>query len=264
MKILESFRFTRRVAAFCINTIICWFCLELMSLICFWRPRIELINAWVPRWAGINLWIFGIKVQRHGPYVDEHKLYPSRGAKGVGRIFVANHRSALDIPIIFTSAEAHCISRHDVAAWPLIGWGARRVGTLFVDRTKRKSGAGVLKEVEQALANAEGVAMFPEGTVNASDEVLEFRNGAFNAARRAGAEIVPIGVAYGDDAAYYTDKYFMTHIKRISVLKRLEVAVEFGDPIKMSDTNTMEVKDQAHDIVQKLVTRARARLENPE
>ena len=123
MKILETFRFSRRVAAFCFNTVICWFLLEVTSLLRFWRPRIEHINFWVPVWAKINLWIFGIEVQRHGPYLDEGKLYPSLGAEGVGRIFVANHSSALDIPVIFTSAEAHCISRHDVAAWPLIGWG---------------------------------------------------------------------------------------------------------------------------------------------
>ena len=119
-------------------------------------------------------------------------------------------------------------------------------------------------EVEQALVNGEGVAMFPEGTVNVGDGVLEFRNGAFNAARRAGAEIVPMGMAYGDDAAYYTDYYFMTHIKRIAVLKKMRVAVEFGEPMQLGDTPTMEFKDRAHDVVQELVIRARNRLESSE
>lgn len=262
MNFLEAFRFCRRVTAFVLNTIICWFLMEMCTLLRFWKPRIEHINFWLPFWARLNLWIFGIQVQRHGPYVDEGKVYPSLGTGGVGRIFVANHSSALDIPIIFTTAEAHCISRHDVAGWPLIGWGARRVGTLFVDRTSRKSGAGVLKEVEQALGKGEGVAMFPEGTVNSGDEVIPFRNGAFNSAKRAGSQIVPLGIAYGDDAAYYGDAYFVTHVKQIAVLSKLRVAVEIGEPLEMGDTPTVEFKDQAHDIVQDLVNRARARLES--
>ena len=260
MSVLETFRFCRRVAAFGINTVLCWSLLELMTLVCFWQPRIKQINRWVPRWARINLWIFGVEVLKQGPYLDQQQVYPSQGENGNGRIFVANHRSGLDIPIMFTIAEAHCISRHDVAHWPLIGWGARRIGTLFVNRQSNRSGAGVLKEVDQALSKAEGVAMFPEGTVHVGDEVHNFRNGAFNAARRAEAEIVPVGMAYGSDEAYYTDAYFMTHIKRISVLDNLRVSVAVGHPLQRGESSSMEVRDKAREQVQELVNRARAAL----
>ena len=261
MNFMESFRFCRRVAAFCINTIVCWCCLELTVLLLFWRPRIERINFWVPLWARINLWIFGVEVLKQGPHLDEGRVYPSHGNGGVGRIFVANHSSGLDIPIMFTIAEAHCISRHDVAHWPLIGWGARRVGTLFVNRESSRSGAGVLKEVEQALARGEGVAMFPEGTVHVGDKVHNFRNGAFNSARRAKAEIVPVGIVYGSDDAYYTDDFFITHVKRIAVLNKLRVSVAVGLPLDNGEASSMEVRDQARELVQDLVNRARAAIE---
>jgi len=261
MEIIKSLRFGARVAAFGANTVACWIGMELAGLVRFRRPRIDLINKWLPFWARINLWIFGVKVEVHGPYADEGRLYPARGANGIGRVFVANHSSGLDIPIIFTVAEAHCISRHDVAHWPLIGPGARRVGTLFVDRSSRRSGASVLKEVDAALERGEGVAMFPEGTAFPGDEVHEFRNGAFNAARRAGAEVVPLGIAYGDDAAYYHDASFMTHIKRVAMLKNLRVAVEIGAPLKSDECSNLEMKDIAREQVRELVQRARSRLE---
>ena len=70
-----------------------------------------------------------------------------------------NHRSGLDIPILLTIAEAHVISRHDLANWPLLGRTSKRVGTLFVDRESRRSGASVLREVARVLAAGEGVAM---------------------------------------------------------------------------------------------------------
>lgn len=257
---MARLRFVLRVLAFVANTVTCWMAMELAGLVRFRRPRIDLINAWLPFWAKINLWIFGVKIQIHGPYADEGKLYPRKGANGVGRVFVANHSSGMDIPIMFTVAEAHCISRHDVANWPLIGQGARRVGTLFVDRSSRRSGASVLKEVDDALERGEGVAMFPEGTTTPGDEVREFKIGAFNAAHRAGAEVVPIGIAFGDDVAYYHETSFMEHIKRVASLKRLRVAVEVGEPLRTEDYTNLEMKDVAHDKVQELVNRARGRL----
>jgi 1-acyl-sn-glycerol-3-phosphate acyltransferase len=261
MTIIENLRFAARVVAFAVNTLVCWGSMEVMALVLFRGKRINRINTWVPRWARTNLWIFGVQVEVHSPHTSEAGLYPSLGSNGVGRIFVANHSSGLDIPIILTVAEAHCISRHDVANWPLIGRVARRVGTLFVDRESRRSGASVLQEVDQALACGEGVAMFPEGTSYDGDEVHEFRNGAFNAARRAGSEIVPLGIAYGDDAAYFHNSEFMTHIKRFAVLKKMRVAVEVGEPLAMAEGSTLETKDLARERVQELVGRARARLD---
>ena len=136
---------------------------------------------------------------------------------------------------------------------------ARRIGTLFVDRQSRRSGASVLKAVDRALELGEGVAMFPEGTAHIGDQVHEFRTGAFNAARRAGAEIVPIGLAYGDEAAYYRKEPFMTHIKRVTGIRRLRVAVEIGNPLTLEKHSAVEVKDLARESVQQLVDRARQR-----
>ncbi len=225
------------------------------------QHRSRAINSWVPRWARINLWIFRIEVLPHGALYDNGKLIPGRDSSGRGRIFIANHRSGLDIPLLLSLIEAHCISRHDLANWPIIGRGARRIGTLFVDRASRRSGAAVLKEVAHAVENGEGVAMFPEGTSFAGDEVRKFHTGAFNAARRANAQLVPIGIAYSDEAAYFFHEAFLDHAKRMASLASMSVAVEFGEPIEFGDSSTPEVIQLAHDRVQELVNQARARLD---
>ena len=103
--------------------------------------------------------------------------------------------------------------------------------------------------------------MFPEGTAHDGDEVHEFHLGAFNAARRSGAEIVPLGVAYGDDIAYYAGQPFLKHMTRIAGLKKLRVAVEVGQPLQLEDCTVPEIKDEARQRVQELVNRSRARLE---
>jgi len=258
---LSTLRLALRMAAFVLGTVAFWACMELDFLVRRRRPRIELINKWVPRWSGTLLWIFGIRVEAHGPHVDDGNVYPGRDERGVGRIFVMNHRSGTDIPIAFTLVSAHVISRHDLANWPLIGAGAQRIGTLFVDRASRRSGAGVLKQISQSLAAGEGIAMFPEGTAFPGDEIREFKPGAFKSAERAGAQIVPMGIAYDDPTAYYIDESFMGHMKRIASLRRLRVAVEIGDPLTIDRESPVELKDQARQRVEQLVARARQRLE---
>ncbi|TWU24696.1 lysophospholipid acyltransferase family protein [Bythopirellula polymerisocia] len=241
---------------------LCWIGFELELLFSSKQNRLRVINRWVPRWARINLWIFGVRVEPRGLLVEPGRLVSGRDDAGRGRIFIANHRSGMDIPVVLTTVEAHCISRHDVANWPVIGRGAQRIGTLFVDRSSRRSGAAVLKEVAHVVERGEAVAMFPEGTAYPGDEVRAFHNGAFNAARRSNAQIVPMGFAYDNDAAYFEAESFMVHIKRVAGLKRLRVAVEIGTPLEYEELDTADIKKLAHQQVQELVNQARARLED--
>jgi 1-acyl-sn-glycerol-3-phosphate acyltransferase len=254
---LQSLRFWSRLTAFVLATVGYWGLMELDFLVRRRTPRIELVNKWVPRWAGTLLWLFGIRVEAHGPHIGQRRLYPGCDERGVGRIFVSNHRSGVDIPVVFVTVAAHVISRHDLAYWPLIGAGARRIGTLFVDRASRRSGATVLKQIARSLAAGEGIAMFPEGTAFDGDEVREFRPGAFTTAQRTAAQIVPLGMAYEDPAAYYTDDSFMDHMKRIARLRRLRVVVVAGEPLVVDDQSRIELKDHARERVQELVDQAR-------
>jgi 1-acyl-sn-glycerol-3-phosphate acyltransferase len=255
-----TLRFYWRTFAVLLNTFVCWLCFEVAMLWVGKRNRSRAVNCWVPRWARNNLWIFHIEVLPCGASYDNDTIIPGHDSSGRGRIFIANHRSGLDIPLLLSLIEAHCISRHDLANWPIIGRGARRIGTLFVDRASRRSGAAVLKEVAHAVENGEGVAMFPEGTSFAGDEVRKFHTGAFNAARRANAQLMPMGIAYSDEAAYFVHEAFLAHAKRMASLKSMRVAVEFGEPIEFGDSSTPEVIKLAHERVQELVNRARARL----
>jgi 1-acyl-sn-glycerol-3-phosphate acyltransferase len=257
----DFIRLGTRTMAFVAVTVVTWTCLELESLVCRRRRRIDLVNLWVARWARLSLWIYKVRVEAHGPHLENRMLYPAEGPEGVGRIFVANHQSGIDIPILMSVVEAHPISRDDLANWPLLGRSAKRIGTLFVDRDSRRSGASVLKEIARTLAASEGVMMFPEGTSFPGDEVHEFRSGAFNAARRAGAQIVPLGIAYGDEAAYYYHESFLTHMMRIGKLRRLQVVVEVSQPLVTDQLTPVETIALAQERVQTLVHQARARLD---
>jgi 1-acyl-sn-glycerol-3-phosphate acyltransferase len=257
---ISSARFGLRLAAFVIVTLVFWAMMEVDFIIRRKTRRIDVINTWTPRWSGTLLRVFGIRVAARGPYASEGKVYPGRDDRAIGRIFVMNHRSGADIPIILSLAAVHVISRHDVANWPLIGAGGKRIGTLFVDRTSRRSGATVLQQVADVLGAGEGVAMFPEGTAHVGDEVHDFKPGAFKAALRADCEIVPMGIAYGDPTGYYAGQPFMKHMKRIAKLQRLPVAVEIGEPIRVTGRDAIELKDEVRQRVEELVHAARSRM----
>lgn len=259
MRLVERFRLCYRMLVFGISTLLLWAGFE-FEVNCLRKKRLVAINKWVPRWAKFNLGVFGVQIEAHGKHLNEGQVCPSHDASGVGRIFIANHSSGMDIPLMFTVAETHVISRHDLETWPLLGRAAKRVGTLFVDRESRRSGASVLRKVDETLKRGEGVAMFPEGTAHDGDEVHEFRTGAFNAARRAGAQIIPIGLAYGNDQAYYSGLSFMEHMTRIAYLKSMRVAIEVGEPLDFGDGTAAEIKEKAQNVVQELVNTARARL----
>lgn len=261
---LGNLRFASRLASVVVVTVVLWAALEIDFLVRRRTRRIDVINKWVPRWAGALCWIFGFHIEAYGPYVERGQLYPGRDENGIGRIFVMNHRSGVDIPVIFTLLAAHVISRHDLARWPLIGPGAQRIGTLFVDRSSTRSGAAVLKQTAKTLEAGEGISMFPEGTAYAGDEVRAFRPGAFKAAQRSGAQVVPLGIAYENPAAYYTEKTFMEHMKNIASFKSLRVVVEVGEPMTPDEDSPVEFKDHVRDRVVELVAAARGRLAGTE
>ena len=153
------------------------------------------------------------------------------------------------------------MSRGDLARWPVIGFLARRIGTLFVERESTVSGARVAGAMLRAALAGLGVLVFPEGTVFAGDDVRPFRPGAFAVSRRTGAEVVPIGIAYDGEHAAWGNETFAAHMQRIGRVPRTRVALVAGEPIAPGDREPAAIQAEAHAAVQSLVHRARAALQ---
>ena len=226
------------------------------------RARDDVTYRWMQRYGLGLLRLYGLEVTAGGPHVDTPGgRYPARDAAGRGRLFVMNHRSMLDIFVNLAFLEANIVSRADLSGWPVIGLAARRVGTLFVDRASKRSGAAVINAMCEAVERGRAVMVYPEGTTFSGDEVRPFRPGAFLAAERTGAEIVPVGIAYEGDAASYLDESFVTHLLRVSSSRGIRIGLEVGEAIPAGSADVEAVKALAHERVQALVKRARERLE---
>ena len=260
MSLLASLLLSARTTAFAGSTASMYGAFELEAALAGAAARDDVLKKWVVRYGRVELGLFGVDVAAAGPHLESGAAYPGKDERGKGRLFVMNHRSALDILVALGFLEARIVSRGDLAKWPVIGYLAQRIGTLFVDRESTLSGARVAGAIVRAVEAGRGVLVFPEGTTFAGDEVRPFRPGAFVVSRRTGAEIVPVGVAYEGEHATFGNETFPAHVKRIGGLPRTRVALVAGEPIAPNDREPAAIQAEAHAAVQSLVNKARASL----
>jgi 1-acyl-sn-glycerol-3-phosphate acyltransferase len=209
-------------------------------------------ERWVAAWCGALLGLFGVRVL-------SKFVVPLVRDSGRGRLVVANHRSTADILLLLRSFGGHMVSRADLARWPLVGVAARSVDTVFVERSDAVSGANAVRAIRNLLARGATVIVFPEGTTFPDDDVRPFHAGAFVAAMRSGADVIPVGIAYekGSGAAFVNES-FGAHLARMAAAEPSSVAMCVGEPIAVKPgVRSADLRSIAHAAVEALVRDAR-------
>lgn len=212
-------------------------------------------DFWASSWSKALLRLFHVDMVVHG---DPGDMGIGRGK---GRVVAANHRSIIDIAVMLSQFGGSVLSRGEVARWPIIGYGARSAGTIFVDRSSKQSGAQAIAAMVERLSLDDTICIFPEGTTFVDDEVRPFRLGAFVAASRARTPVLPVGIAYPlDSGAAYGGESFVTHLARLAATPTSRVFVEIGSPVTPGDDEPVEAfAGRCRDAVAALVARARER-----
>jgi 1-acyl-sn-glycerol-3-phosphate acyltransferase len=110
-------------------------------------------------------------------------------------VFVANHQSFYDIPVLFWSLpqQLRIIAKESLGSFPFIGWHLRRTGHMLVDR-KRPDRSKIFGWASRLTANGLSLIVFPEGTRSADGRVGKFKGGSFYLALEAGLPVVPLSV----------------------------------------------------------------------
>jgi 1-acyl-sn-glycerol-3-phosphate acyltransferase len=90
-------------------------------------------------------------------------------------LFVANHVSYLDIPILGAVLEATFIAKTEVAGWPFFGHLARLTDTIFIRRHWRQ--ALIQRNLlADRMGGGESLILFAEGTSGNGLEVLPLKS----------------------------------------------------------------------------------------
>lgn len=169
--------------------------------------------------------------------------------EGLGRpgtLFVANHVSYLDIPVLASLFDASFVAKADVKGWPLFGFLASIGRTIFVSRRASRMVRERL-EIANRLAAGESVVLFPEGSSSDGSGVLPFRTGLLSAVQiddELPVAVQPVTIVYGpelgqperDCYAWYGDMDLVPHLWRLfGFSARISVQVRFHPP-RMAST----------------------------
>jgi 1-acyl-sn-glycerol-3-phosphate acyltransferase len=159
------------------------------------------------------------------------------GERPAGRcLFVANHRSYLDVLVLTQALGATFLSRADVARWWLVGPTATAIGTVFVDRTDPHARVRAARALLRRLRTG-SVVVFPEGATSGAALPAPFEAGLFRLLHRLGTPIVPVTIRYSRRAAYWVDEVGVgAHLRgRVLGGPPLAVAVHVGTPLVPGD-----------------------------
>ncbi len=110
-------------------------------------------------------------------------------------VFVSNHQSIYDIPILFWSLpyQLRIIAKESLGSFPFLGWHLRRTGHMLVDR-RRPDRSKIFGWASRLTSSGLCLIVFPEGTRSRDGRVGRFKGGSFYLALEAGLPVVPISV----------------------------------------------------------------------
>lgn len=110
-------------------------------------------------------------------------------------VFVANHQSIYDIPVVFWSLpfQLRIIAKASLGRFPMLGPHLKRNGHMLVDRS-RPDRSGIFDWASRLTANGLSLIVFPEGTRSRDGFVGKFKAGSIQLAMQAGLPLVPVSV----------------------------------------------------------------------
>ncbi|OUL88695.1 lysophospholipid acyltransferase family protein [Paraburkholderia hospita] len=148
------------------------------------QQRLELNRAWSLR----MLQLCGMRLVVHNDCarLDE------------GVLVVANHISWIDIYVINAWRPTPFVSKAEIRKWPVVGWLAEQLGTVFIQREKRSDAKRIMHELANRLNAGELMCVFPEGTTSDGVQLLPFHANMFQAAVSASRPVQPVCMMYED------------------------------------------------------------------
>lgn len=136
-------------------------------------------------WAWLILATTGVDVRVRGV---------ERVPPGKPYLFIANHQSIYDIPVLFWHLpfQLRIIAKDSLGRFPFLGWHLARTGHVLVQR--QNPGSTVFRKVKALMRAGHSLIVFPEGTRSRDGRVARFKGGIFMLAIEAGLPIVPVAI----------------------------------------------------------------------
>ena len=150
----------------------------------------ELVNKHIPHWSRGILKVTGVSLS-----VEGLENIP----KDTACVFVGNHRSYYDIPILLTALDAPhgILAKEELEKIPLLNRWMKLLGCVFVKRDDIRASVKALNDATAIVESGRSFVIFPEGTRYKGEEggAGEFKAGAFRIAIKTGVPVVPVAIS---------------------------------------------------------------------
>lgn len=141
-------------------------------------------------------------------------------------MFAANHRSFYDILLAYASiASVHVqvafISKIEIKKFPMIAQWMYFLNCLFMDRGDLKQNMTVILNAISLIKDGYSIYIAPEGTRNATDTLLPFKEGSMKIATKTNAPIIPVCIKNTENILE----------NNLPWVKGGDIYIEYGKPI---------------------------------
>lgn len=127
--------------------------------------------------------------------VDVHVQGLEHLSRDGAYVFVSNHQSIYDIPVLFWSLpfQLRIIAKESLGGFPFLGWHLKRCGHMLVDR-RNPDRVAIQRRAAALARRGASLIIFPEGTRSANGTLGPFKAGSFLLALETGLALVPLAV----------------------------------------------------------------------
>lgn len=138
-------------------------------------------------------------------------------------MYAANHRSFYDIILAYAVVpnQTAFISKKEIKKMPCVAQWMYFLNCLFMDRGDVKQNLNIILKAISLVGEGYSIYIAPEGTRNATDTLLEFKEGSMKIALKGKCPIVPV-------CFHGTEEIFENCLPWIH---KGDIRIEFGEPV---------------------------------
>lgn len=138
-------------------------------------------------------------------------------------MYAANHRSFYDIILAYATVpnQTAFISKKEIKKMPCVAQWMYFLNCMFMDRGDVKQNLNIILRAISLVKDGYSVYIAPEGTRNATDTLLDFKEGSMKIATKGKCPIIPV-------CLHGTEEIFENNLPWI---RKGKIRIEYGKPI---------------------------------
>ena len=189
------------------------------------REKLKWLSKLVLKSLGVRLRVV---------YKNRKNINQLEREKGI--IYVCNHQSNLDIPVIVSALhmDVGFVAKKEMKSWPFFNIWMRKSKCIFLNRENPREGIKDIKEAVKVIKEGYPIVIFPEGERTLDGEILRFKKGSFKLATETNGIIIPLTLK----GTFDIQKRGEWKMKRNQL-----VTIVVDEPIYVSSLSKEELKD---------------------